>query len=38
MLQVHAQAFGFEQAPEGVLVHAVCLLGPCFLGGKMLVG
>lgn len=29
MLKIDAQAFGFERAPEGVLVHAVGLFGPC---------
>lgn len=28
MLEVDAHSFGFESAPEDVLVHAVGLLGP----------
>lgn len=28
VLEVGAEAFGFEGDPEGVLVHGVCLLGP----------
>lgn len=28
VLEVCAEAFGFEGDPEGVLVHGVCLIGP----------
>lgn len=28
MLEIGAQAFGFERAPQGILVHGVALLRP----------